>query len=670
MFVGVSGIIMIHATTIKAPASARKRKKAIVKPKSDYSDSLIESVCKRIAKDLRVRRTLPGKGRLHIDRQVPFLCVYRQPPEHEDAGTESLVKGEASYLIAPGAERYHDGVAKLVREIAETLSVQFGAFLVVELWAAPDGGKANDPAIPTVLPTFGIHAAKTAKMTRTVEALEKRLSRIKILKQGVQVRRYRNGQTHPPELPRLLSEEVARELNCSFLGVVIPPVFRKANTTEEFPLLIRSLRRSMSLALRQAYFEFARSRTTHRPPHYHSLGRNAVVKAVWDVDRQLAAVSNQFDYLLQLTPVNATGAWKQFQADHFEQTPEFHYRPLPVDPLLLKRQLYKIPIERVEDPALHRLFEEKQNELELKLTMLRDRDTPRFLHESMTLFGGVKDDILELSRDLLQNLASKGESEKGPNVDAQEFARLAKAEFEFYRKDCPKFKARVEVADDVSGLIVSRGKLLVNSEMTLAPSRVKALLAHEVGTHLLTYYNGRMQPFQQLYSGLAGYEELQEGLAVLSEYLVGGLSRGRLRQLAARVVAVRHLTEGAAFADTFRSLTRDFGFTNRTAYNITMRVYRGGGLTKDAVYLRGLVAILKYVQKGGDLKPLLVGKMAVEHIPIIKELQYRKVLSQAPITPRYLLNNESLELLERLRGGKTSITDLVSEPTAGEGNDS
>ena len=231
----------------------------------------------------------------------------------------------------------------------------------------------------------------------------------------------------------------------------------------------------------------------------------------------------------------------------------------------------------------------------------------------------------------------------------------------------PEFKAKAQVTDEVSGLIVSRGKLLINADLSLPPSRVPALLAHEVGTHLLTYYNGRMQPFQQLYSGLAGYEELQEGLAVLSEYLVDGLSKSRLRQLAARVVAVRQLTDGASFVDTFRTLDNDYGFTQRTAYNITMRVYRGGGLTKDAVYLRGLQAILRYVQKGGDLNPLLVGKMAVEHIPIIKELQYRKVLKPAPIVPRYMQDAGAIERLERLRGGNGSVVDLVSQPTTENG---
>ncbi len=63
-----------------------------------------------------------------------------------------------------------------------------------------------------------------------------------------------------------------------------------------------------------------------------------------------------------------------------------------------------------------------------------------------------------------------------------------------------------------------------------------------------------------------------------------------------------------------------------------LRVYRGG-LTKDAEYLRGLEAMW-YLQNEGDLNPLLVGKIAVEHIPIINELQYRDVFKPVPVLPR------------------------------------
>jgi len=133
-----------------------------------------------------------------------------------------------------------------------------------------------------------------------------------------------------------------------------------------------------------------------------------------------------------------------------------------------------------------------------------------------------------------------------------------------------------------------------------------------------------------------------------------------MRKLAARVVAVRQFTEGASFVETFRTLDDTYSFNQRTAYNITMRVFRGGGLTKDAVYLRGLEAILRYVQKDGDLMPLIVGKMAVDHIPTIRELQYRKVLNPAPIVPRYMQNPASLDRLAKLRNSSDTVLELVS----------
>jgi uncharacterized protein (TIGR02421 family) len=206
--------------------------------------------------------------------------------------------------------------------------------------------------------------------------------------------------------------------------------------------------------------------------------------------------------------------------------------------------------------------------------------------------------------------------------------------------------------------MVSQGNLLIGRSTKIPTSRVEALLQHEVGTHVLTYFNGRAQPFQQLYTGLAGYEELQEGLAVLAEYLVGGLSRPRLRLLAGRVVAVQCLVDGASFIDTFRHLHRTYGFEQRTAFTITVRVYRSGGLTKDAVYLRGLVRVLEYLKGGGELDPLFVGKIMSDHIPIIRELQARQVLRPVPLRPRYLDNPRTAPKLERLRTGLT-VLNLV-----------
>jgi hypothetical protein len=122
-----------------------------------------------------------------------------------------------------------------------------------------------------------------------------------------------------------------------------------------------------------------------------------------------------------------------------------------------------------------------------------------------------------------------------------------------------------------------------------------------------------------------------------------------LRVLAARVIAAESLVQGASFVETFRTLNRTYGFERSAAFGITMRIYRGGGLTKDGVYLRGLVALLEYLKEGGDLEPLLIGKISADHIPVIEELRLRRVLSPAQVVPRYMQAERGKERLARVR---------------------
>jgi uncharacterized protein (TIGR02421 family) len=209
-----------------------------------------------------------------------------------------------------------------------------------------------------------------------------------------------------------------------------------------------------------------------------------------------------------------------------------------------------------------------------------------------------------------------------------------------------------------SGLLSTGGSLLIGRETTIPERRADALIQHEIGTHLVTYYNGACQPLRLLRVGLANYEALQEGFAVLSEYLVGGLSRGRLRTLAARVVACHDLIRETPMTEVFQRLVDEYRFDLHTAYTIAARVFRGGGLTKDALYLRGLVEILQYVGKGGDLEPLLVGKIAANHVSVVRELMLRGVLSPPKLRPRFLDSPESESRLRAIHSA-TTVLDLI-----------
>ena len=61
-------------------------------------------------------------------------------------------------------------------------------------------------------------------------------------------------------------------------------------------------------------------------------------------------------------------------------------------------------------------------------------------------------------------------------------------------------------------------------------------------------------------------------------------------------------------------------------------MHRGGGFTKDHLYLSGLRNIYKYAQAGKDLGVLLTGKVSEDYIPTIKKMQQLGLASQ----PKYV----------------------------------
>lgn len=636
-------------------------KKASSRPTKDngISPRLIDAVKKGIAGNLRVRRTLPLRGRIHVDRQLPFLCVYRRPKVELGDGIKRLVTSEASHLFATGLRGFYPGLEQLVHGVVGTLAPEFGRVLVVEI--SELHGEPTEAAGAVPRPAFRVLVPRDERWDDLAAAFESGLRSVEVLGRAATISVRRTDRVAPPGLSGFFTRAEAEALGCVPIGIEVKPIYRNPKGGV-YPQVFREFEREFTRALRQILFVFSGKYTTHRPKHYHGLGRRAMVKAVWESDRRLAEVSNSFDFLMQVSPANGQHAWRQFRKSDYRTPPVFRYTPLLVDPLLLKRKLFSVRLERLEDPAIRQLLRQKLDELDRRLTMLSDIDTPKFLHASLQLYGELDPKLVSLAEHILDVVPSRTREEsKGGTLTPVEFAALAETEMEAYRSVYPQMTASVQLRDDIPGLMVSRGRLLVSRHSKIPVSRANALIQHEVGTHIVTYFNGKAQSFRQLYSGLAGYDSLQEGLAVFAEYLVGGLTRRRIRLLAARVHAVRRVVEGADFMETFTELDRTYDFDRKTAFGITVRVFRGGGLTKDAVYLQGLVDLLAYLKDGGKIEPLLVGKMALEHIPLIEELLWRQVLKPPPLRPRYLDFPEAAERLDRARAGM-SVLDLVTPP--------
>jgi uncharacterized protein (TIGR02421 family) len=588
-----------------------------------------------------VDQRVPG-GRLYLDRPLPFLCVYRG----DDPVVGQLVRGESSWLTATSEPAQQDALGELVARVLEPLADRFGSVLVLELWAAP----AEDP--------FTVIASEE---TEAVRVLADVLDGIRFGGEPLGAT-IRTGAPVPPGLPPLLGEEDLRRLGGLHLGLGVPDRFRDPETGNLLPEPFRAFRRDFSRALQRTFHGFAQVQTSYQPPHYRTLGNRELSPAAIEADHALAELAGSFDFLLAVTPVNTDEAWREFERTRYQHDPRFHYRLLTLDPERLKRRLYAIPIEQVPDPTLAYLLRAKRMELDRQLTLVADRDTPAFLPGSIALYGGVDDTLSDLAERVLAGVpATHSDAANGDAVDAQGFARKAGAELARYARDHePAKHARVEIRDDVHSLIVSGDRLLVGSMYRVHPRRVDALVQHEVGTHLLTHINGKAQPLQLLAAGLAGYEQLQEGLAVFAEYLVGGLTAGRLRLLAARVLAVRRLVEGEGFTDVFHEL-HTHGLPAPQAFSVTFRVFRSGGLTKDAVYLRGLADLLGFLAAGGDISALVLGKMQLDQIPLVEELRWREVLRAAPLQPAWLERPDALARLDLAREG-LDVLGLL-EPT-------
>jgi len=606
----------------------------------------IAAVEASLGQDAPVRLDLGGRGRLYIDRPMPFLAVHvgrRAEPAAREA-----VMANAAYLLA----RNLADAAAVAGAVGGAMRERFGAFLVLDIGELSEDGPAEDA--PHLAP-FAVSVSATpdkaaqAALSAFVGAVEKVDARYRAPRVA------RHGLAEDPHagLARRLPKFPA-------LTIRFAPIYRVPGSKSVYPELRERLVENIFDAALQAAAVFARAETELSPTTHRALGRRVFIDAVARADRAMDEIAGRFDFLLAVTPINAEAAWAEFKQSGCQRAPTFLYRPLAIDVAASKKALFAIGLDHFEDPVLTGLYREKQQELDLQLSMLSARGERRFVELGRALYRSVEPRLERAARDILEATAASRHRNEAENVDYRFVERRARAMIARYAGQSEAFTASIEVREDLpAGLMVSNGRLLISRSTAMARDRVEALLSHEVGVHLLTYYNGSGHGLRLFRSGLAGYEGAQEGLAVLAEYLAGGMTVPRLRLIAGRVLACAGMLDGAGFVETFAMLTREHGFSDSTAFNIALRVHRGGGLAKDAIYLRGLLELLGHLESGGELEPFWLGKIAASHIGIMQELSTRGLLKAPRLTPQFLSIKGARERLDRLRTGLSPI-DLVA----------
>lgn len=599
-----------------------------------------------------VRSEFAGGGRLHIDRPLPFLCVFVAGAKKAVVARE-ITQSNASYLIAPDAATAALVIAAVGRAIEERL----GAFFVLEYGELDhDDRPAKDaPYLPPF--TIEVAAGKDPAAEAAAKAFLGSVSTI----EGKFRTAHMNLLSPQPEHERADTPLTTFPHIC----VRFAPIYREPGTERIYPELRERLIANIFDAGLKALAAATASATDATLSTHRALGRKTFVDTVTRTDRAIDDIASSFDFLLAVTPINSDAAWAEFVSSRHQVAPRLLYRPLTLEVEAAKKKLFSISFEHLEDPLLYALYREKQQELDLQLSMISAREGRTFVEFGRALYGPVESKLREVATDILAQTQKRvSKPGKGPAVDEVDSAYVrnrAQVMVSAYRRQYADFTASVELRDDIpSGLLVSRSQLLIARSTAMSRGRVEALLSHEIGVHLLTYFNGSAQGLRLFRSGLAGYEGMQEGLAVFAEYLSGGMTLSRLRLIAARVVACDAMLGGALFPETYRLLVDQHRFQPEDAFNIVLRIYRGGGLAKDAIYLRGLLQLLAHLAAGGSLEPFWMGKIAASHFAAMQELNLRGLLGAPAVRPIFLDDSHARARLDRARQGITPL-DMIAE---------
>ena len=288
------------------------------------------------------------------------------------------------------------------------------------------------------------------------------------------------------------------------------------------------------------------------------------------------------------------------------------------------------------------------------IRLLEARGTPDFTAISQELYGSASDafhagdptvaDLGQLLAGTLENIdRHMPASDDEPRITGEEAVDILQERLNAAFGGSRTVTVLVSdgiVADAAAG----SDYLKLRRDARFSERDLKVLEVHEGWVHLGTTVNGLSQPVCTfLGKGPPSSTATQEGLAVTTEIVSFVSHPARLRRTTNRIRAVHMAEQGATFLDVFRFF-RDEGLTDRDAYGLAVRVFRGstptlGPFTKDISYGKGVVLIFNFlhliIRKGmlNRVPLLFCGKTTLEDMGTIAQLEQDGLIAPPRFIP-------------------------------------
>lgn len=322
-------------------------------------------------------------------------------------------------------------------------------------------------------------------------------------------------------------------------------------------------------------------------------------------DATLHGLLQAVSFSPHLNPVNIDEARRVFFAG--APMPPFLYAPADWADDALRQ------IDVIRPPLDHPLGVEVDcalGELRALVLALRDRTAEAFDHLNRVA------DYYPDDEDLLPLRADESMLGDPATLDADRMCDTLRAAL-----DVRGLSDWTIVRDSVMAarVLVDGAKRLIrlNSAARFREIDLKTLVAHEIDVHATRARNGAGQALHLFQDGLSGSLLTEEGLALTAEARLGGIQEGFFARQQLFVDAVE-LARVAGFREVY-DMVSSRG-SPALGWGVALRVKRGlaqpgepGVYAKDTVYARGFRRVNAWLEAGGDITQLYVGKVAMHH---------------------------------------------------------
>jgi hypothetical protein len=315
---------------------------------------------------------------------------------------------------------------------------------------------------------------------------------------------------------------------------------------------------------------------------------------------------------LVFTPINLKEEKKNFfESDTYE--PYFEYRVVNNKNNKIFRRLSSLKRISDVDPRISdfyiKLIEDKKlasdlmhsvgnNELvtELSLRKYRAPSARLFRNSARVLRGKLDKYDVKINNKL----------DRGEKLNYKQIEKVFDITFDMLGLEDWEIAPSKNINKNAIKIGIKGKKVYVDPNIKRSEYKIKKLLIHEIGTHVLRSYNGFKTGFPAFgNANVSSYLDIEEGLATWNEESMGYLTDKWLKIKAGMTWAI-YLGERLSFRQLYNAISGNF--LKYSSWDIVYRVKRGLGDTsypgiygKDVVYFRGFRKVKRLLEKDPTL---------------------------------------------------------------------